>query len=288
MSNLCFTSGPGTVVDPSYIEYLDQPSGMMEGIKAISPSEGHRLLLQGEFGGFRIYTLVTHSRAEIVPQSVRRMSATYFASSVKLELTKGSITEHEIVFRAPILPYVDVRANCYGLVPDSFEFVCPGPSTESFPCDLSFLLYYAENCPLIPLLVNYIGIAKSEKREAQDRLGEGHEKLQKLLAEQNQRQSRQTTSIVLYRPSELEPPVLQFADVIETIEATMIQHFKPQPLNVERLNFPHDSPALSAKIRGIGVHAIFTKVVAPRGTKLFSNSVSPAKEHVIHVALTNV
>lgn len=284
MSILHFTSGPATVVDPSQIDYLNQPPGMMNGVTAIRTSEDHRLLLQGEFGSFRIYTLVTHSRAEVIPQSVRRISATHFGSVVKLELKPGSITEHEIVFRAPI-PYTDVQATRYGLFPDSFQFHGDGPGTESFPCNLSFLLHYAENCPLIPLRVNYIGIAKAEKREAQDRLGEGHEKLQKLLAEQNRRPSMQSTSIVLYRPTELDPPVLQFADVIETIEATMIQFFKPKPLNVERLNFPHDSPALVAKIKGIGVSAIFTEVTAPKGAKLFSDSVPGANQHNIQIFL---
>ena len=32
---LCFTSGPATVIDSSYIEYLDQPPGMMDDVKAI-------------------------------------------------------------------------------------------------------------------------------------------------------------------------------------------------------------------------------------------------------------
>lgn len=282
---LYFTSGPATVIDPSHIEYLDQPSGMMEGVKAIRVSEDHRLFLQGEFGGFRIYSLVTHSRAEVVPQSVRQISSDHFVSSVRFEFSPGSITEYEIAFRTPIFPFADVRATRYGLFPDSFEFRGAGPGTVSFPCGLSFLLHYAENCPSIPLRIEYIGIAKSKKREAQDRLGEGHEKLQKLLAEQNRRPSRQATSIVLYRPSPLDPPILPFADVIETIEATMIQYFKPHPMNIERLNFPQDSPALSAKIKGIGARKIITEVTSPKGTKLFSNSVGQAETHVIKVSL---
>ncbi|QPR32252.1 hypothetical protein I6G96_14715 [Delftia acidovorans] len=258
---------------------------MIDGVKKIHINEDHRLFLQGEFGGFRIYYLVTHSRAEVVPQSVRQISSHHFVSSVRFELTPGSITEHEIFFRTPIFPFADVRATRYGLFPDSFEFRGGCPSTESFPCSLSFLLHYAENCPSVPLRIEYIGIAKSAKREAQDRLGKGHEKLQKLLAEQNRRPSRQTTSIVLYRPSPLDPPILSFADVIETIEATMIQHFKPQPFNVERLNFPKDSPALSSKIKGIGARKIITEVSSPKGAKLFSNSVSQAETHVIRVSL---
>ncbi|MGQ0689891.1 MAG: hypothetical protein ACT4NK_14145 [Limnobacter sp.] len=282
---LCFTSGPATVIDPSHIEYLEQPPGMMEGVKEIRVSDDHRLFMQGEYGGFRIYFLVTHSRAEVLPQSVRQISSTHFIAWVRLELTRGSITEHEIIFRTPIFPFADVRATKYGLFPDSFEFRGAGPGTEKFPCSLSLLLNYAENCPSIPLRVEYIGIVKSAKREAHDRLGEGHEKLQKLLAEQNRRPSRQITSIVLYRPSPLDPPILPFADVIETIEATMIQYFKPRPLNVERLNFPMDSPALSAKIKATGTRKIITEVTAPKGTKLYSNSVGQAQTHVTEVSL---
>lgn len=281
---LYFTTGPATVVDPSCIEYMNQPPGMMDDVKVIRISEDHRLFLQGEFGGFRIYSLVTHSRAEVIPKSIRKISSTHFVSTVKFEFTPGSVTEHEIFFRSPI-PFADVRATSYGIFPDSFEFRGSGPGTESFPCNLSFILIDAENCPSIPLRIEYIGIAKSAKREAQDRLSEGHEKLQKLLAEQNRRPSKQTTSIVLYRPSPLEPPILPFADIIETIEATMIQYFKPPPLNVERLNFPHDSPALSNKIKGIGACKVITEVSAPKGTKLFSNSVSLAETHIIRVSL---
>ena len=228
--------------------------------------------------------MVTHTRVEVIPESVRRLSATHFASSVRVELSLGSITQHDITFRAPV-SCIDVKAARYGLFFDSFQFRDSGPRAESFPCNLSFLLHHAENCPLIPLRVNYIGIAKAEKREAQDRLGKGHDKLQKLLAEQSSRQSMQTTSIVLYRPTPLDPPVLQFPDVIETIEATMIQFFKPTPLNVERLNFPRDSPTLVAKLKGIGVSAIFTEVDAPKGAELFSDSISGANQHNIEIIL---
>lgn len=161
---LYFTTGPATVVDPSCIEYMNQPPGMMGDVKVIRISEDHRLFFQGEFGGFRIYSLVTHSRAEVIPKSIRKISSTHFVSTVKFEFTPGSVTEHEIFFRSPI-PFADVRATSYGIFPDSFEFRGSGPGTESFPCNLSFLLIYAENCPSIPLRIEYIGIAKSPNRQ---------------------------------------------------------------------------------------------------------------------------
>lgn len=282
---LFFTSGPATVIDPSYIEFLDQPAGMMDGVKAVRVSDDHRVFLQGEFGGFRIYVLVKHPRAEVVPMSVQRISETHFRSLVRFEMSPDVISEHEVVFRAPILPFEAVRAHTYGLFPDSFEFIGAGRGTECFPCHLSFILGYAENAPHIPLDVRYIGVAKAAGREAQDRLGEGHEKLQRMLQEENRRPSRQQTSIVLYRPSRLEPEVLSFADVIEAIEATMIQYFKPRPLNVARIDFPHDSPELAGKIRAIGSHSIVTELTAPEGTTLASGIVPGAARHVIRVAL---
>ena len=152
----------------------------MDGVKVIQLNEDHRLFLQGEFGNFRIYAIVTYTRPEIIPSSVKKISSTHFQANVAIESSPGTMEECEVAFRAPIAPYANVRAAKYGMHFDSFEFAGAGPGTESFVCDLSFITNQAENCPPIPLKVEYIGIAKSERREAQDRLGEGHEKLQKI------------------------------------------------------------------------------------------------------------
>lgn len=280
---LFFTSGPGTIVDPNHIEYMGKVDGVIENFQEIKISEDHRLFLQGEFGKFRIYYLVTHTRFEVIPESVKKVSPSHFFSRVKIQTNKEEIRDFGVLFRAPIVPFFDVRACSYGMFPDSFEFLLADSHTEKFPCDLSFYQYCMEDGPAIPLKVEYIGIAKSEKREAQDRLGKGHEKLQKMLAEQNKRQSRLTTSIVLYRPSELHPPVLPFSDVIETIEASMIQYFKPRPRNSERINFPHDSPALVNKLKSIDAKYIVTEVSSPAKTKLFSDEVEVKDYHKINI-----
>jgi hypothetical protein len=284
--SLCFTSGNPTILDPSNIEVLGKHKGLIDGIHVEPLSEDHRLLLQGEFGGFRVYCLTTHTRPEVIPESVNQISETHFSAALRLELHPNVVTEHQVVFRAPILPFRSLRAVAYGLYPDCFEFKgYSGPGAENFICDLTFLTHYAENAPKIPLQVRYIGIAKAPSREAQDRLGEGHEKLQKLLAERNRRPSRQTISIVLYRPSELEPPILPFPTVIEAIEATMIQYFKPNPLNVKCLDFPSDSPDLTAKIKSAGALCISNIVHSPMGTQLFSDVVKASSVHTINVNL---
>lgn len=282
---LYFTSGPATVVDPYHIKEIGKHRGHISDPKAVRTSPDHRIFLQGQFGDFRIYFLVLHSRPEVVPASVRRISENHFLASIRLEQAGKTFTEHEVAFRAPLVAYHQVRATSYGLFPDAFEFSGSGPGTESFICDLTFLTHQAENAPQIPIKVRYIGIAKAEGREAEDRLGEGHEKLQDMLAELNRRPSRQAVSVVLYRPSELSPPILPFPDVIETIEATMIQYFKPRPYNVERIDFPKDSPALCRKLLQIGSKTVYLKIEAPRGTALWSDLVAPAQFHETHVTI---
>jgi hypothetical protein len=198
----------------------------------------------------------------------------------------NEVTEHEVVFLAPILPYRDVKAAIYGLYPDSFAFEGHTGGRETFICDLTFLTQYAKNSPPIPLNVRYVGIAKAPNREAQHRLGEGHEKLQALLAEQVRRPSRRTVSIVLYRPSELEPPLMPFPTVIETIEATMIQYFKPSPLNIRSVNFPNDSPELVKRIRETGAEYVVNELESPKGTLLHSECIKPSFLHQIEVQLS--
>ena len=282
-NQLFFTTGPATLVPPSYINFFEQPPGIMEGVKLIQVNEDHRLFLRGEFGGFRIYMLVTHPIVEIIPDTVKLISDTHFIASLKLELSPGVMSEHKVIFRAPILPFYNVRATEYGIFPDAFEFKLPLDRIERFPCNLNFLQEFAENSPVIPLCVRYVGIVKSKQREAHDRLGKGHEKLQMLLAEQTQRLSRQTTSIVLYRPSELIPPLLSFPDVIEIIEATMISYFQSSPLNIRRLNFPSDSPELCSKISSLKVKNVFTRVTAPKNTFLYSKKAQSKIEHDIKI-----
>ena len=163
-------SGPGTIVEPEYIEYMDQEAGLIDGVRTIQLSEDHRLFLKGEFGKFKIYFLVNHTRFEIIPDSVKKISDRQFSATIKVELNEGEITNHNVEFNTPILPFNQVRAYTYGLTPDSFEFNVPGHKNECFFCDLSFLRDFGINPPIIPLKVVYIGIAKAEKREAHDRL----------------------------------------------------------------------------------------------------------------------
>jgi len=285
-NTLGFESGLPTIADPSHIKEIGKHNGVIDGVKMIELGDNHRLFLEGEFGGYRLYCIVTHARPEIIPDSVRWVGEKHFAASLRLELKPGEVTTHDVVFKTPIEDHRLLEVNTYGLFPDAFAFrKASSTVTESYICDASFLTNCAQNAPLLPLHVRYIGIAKAANREAHNRLGEGHEKLQDLLAEQNRRPSRQAVSIVLYRPTNFDPPILLFPDVLETIEAMMIQYFKPSPRNVRCIDFPHDSPELLSKIRSTGAKFLMNKLQSPKGTQLYSDRVAPLAEHEIILQL---
>lgn len=285
MRILHFTTGPATVVDPSHINHINLPPGILKEVKTIKIDENNLLHLEGEFGNFKIYFLVTHTRAEIIPHSVTRIHENYFKATLKLELTNNKLSEHDVTFKCPLLPYTSVISFAPGILHDSFAFINHRGGKDIFQCDLTFMQNYAMDCPTIPLKIEYIGVAKAPSREAHERLGEGHEKLQKMLADQNKKQSRKTTSIILFRPSDLGDKDFIFSDVIETIEGTLIKYFKPTPLNIKGLNFPHDAPKLKGKIKGINVFKLITLLESPKGTSFYSDII---KENKIHKILTNI
>jgi hypothetical protein len=286
---LVLTSGPATIVDPEYIELLGHPPRAFDEIRVHQIADGHRVFLQGQFGGFRLYLVVTHSRFTIASDSVQRISETHFTATVRCELERSERSQHEVTFFCPpqLLPFSYVTECTYGHTPDSFEFRRAGAKgSERFPCDLTFLTRYGENPPQVPLEIEYVGMTSAPGREAQHRLGEGHKKLQLVLAQQSRRGGGRATSLVLYRPSELDPPVLAFPDVIETLEASLIQYFKPTPLNIEHLDFPNNTTQLTTRIAGTGTRGLLVQIEAPRKTSLFSKHVPNASStHQIFLEL---
>ncbi|MBA6362326.1 hypothetical protein H4J42_01115, partial [Colwellia sp. BRX8-8] len=136
----------------------------------------------------------------------------------------------------------------------------------------------------IPLCIEYIGMAAKNGRTAQDRLGEGHDKLQTILAKLNARDQFKSASIILYKPGELESEGITFEQVVETLEASIIQHFKPKPLNVEHLNFPNNKTKLTSILKKIGANEIGVKLESPENTLLYSkHKPDKLEEHFIHI-----
>lgn len=279
--SLGFTSGPATVVDPSHIDLLDDAPKDKDELKVHQVSDDHRVYMQGEFGGFHLYLITNHTRFEISRGSTQRLSDTHFKAEIRMGTTEEDRSSAEIAFRSPLTPFSDVGECIYGRVPDAFQFYLHGGRKQRFPCDLTFMTQYAENAPKIPLEVMYIGIAQKNGRQAHHRLGEGHEKLQKILANESRRGGGRATSLALYRPSELKPPLLNFSEVVETIEASLIQHFQTHPLNVEHLNFPKNDTKLVRRIKEAGARMITVTVTAPKGTTLYSQNVEAREVHDI-------
>lgn len=254
------TSGPATIVDPEYIELLDDPPKSVDELKIRRVADDHRVFLQGQFGGFRLYLIVTHTRFSVAQCSVYRISDTHFIAKLRCELQRGQHSEHEVAFRTPILPFSSVTECANGPTADSFDFRLASGGSERFPCDLTFLTHYGENPPRVPLEVEYVGMTSAPGREAHNRLGDGHNKLQHVLAQQSRRGGGRATSLLLYRPSELDPPDLTFPEVIETIEASLIQHFKPTPLNIEHLDFPKNATLFSKQVSETARHQMLLQI----------------------------
>lgn len=95
---LFFDSGDPTVLDPFYIDQIGKYHGELDGVQVEQLTENHRLFLEGEFGKFRIYCLVTHTRPEIVPESVSLLSDTHFSAVLRLELRPDIITDIKLCF----------------------------------------------------------------------------------------------------------------------------------------------------------------------------------------------
>lgn len=270
--DLILTTGPGTIVEPAYLNVLADPPASENELKVHQISPDHRVFMHGQFEGFHLYGIATHGRFEIAPGSVRRIDEQQFVAHLNFETARGKQTWTDVTFNSPLLPFESVTHCTYGSVPDSFEIALFNKPPQRFQCSLSFFRGYATDAPPPALELVYFGMAEKNGRQAYNRLGEGHEKLQQVLANQGMQGGKRATSIIMYRPSPLEPPRLSFPHVIESLEASLIQHFKTSPLNTEHLNFPKNRTQLTDKLRSIGVTEIGVEIEAPSGTMIYSDA----------------
>jgi len=283
---LCLLSGPATVVQPRSIGLLDLAPTRDDELYVHQLNKDHRLFFHGDFSGFHTYCLVTHTKFKIIEGSVIQTGHDKFQAKIYYELENGKSSTKVVGFNSPILPMRSVSACKYGRDLDSFELdLFNGYSSQKYICDLSFMISYATNLDfLIPLEIEYIGMAAKNGRTAQERLGEGHKKLQSVLAELNDRDLFRSVSIVLYKPGELDSKDITFPEVVETLEASLIQYFKPKPLNKEHLDFPNNKTKLTSKLKCAGVNQIITHIESPQQTSIYSNHKrQPLKEHTFFV-----
>ena len=286
---LVLLSGPGTVVQPSNIGLIDLAPTKDEELYVHQKNEDHRIFFHGNFKGFHTYLIVTHTKFRIIEGSVIQTDHDKFRAKIYYEHKDGTPLTKIVDFNSPLLPIRSVSACKYGRDYDSFELeLYNGYASQKFICDFTFMASYALNLDfLIPLKVEYIGMAAENGRTAQERLGEGHEKLQTVLADLNARDKFKSASIVLYKPGELENcREISFPDVVKTLEASLISHFKPIPLNKEQLNFPNNKTTLTSKLKYIGAHQILTHIENPRQACLYS--AHKPKLNAEHTLLINI
>ena len=283
---LYLLSGPGTIVQPSYIELLDLAPTKKDELYIHQLNEDHRLFFHGDFSGFHTYLIVTHTKFRIIPESVKQTDHDKFQAKIYYESEDGIGQTQTVNFNSPILPIRSVSPCKYGRDFDSFELTFPhGQPSQKYMCNLTFLTSYATNLDChFPLKIEYVGMSAKNGRTAQERLGEGHNKLQTVLAELNDRDLFRSASVVLYKPGELDCKDITFHQVVEALEANLIQYFKPQPLNKEQLNFPNNKTKLTSALKYIGANQVKTHIKSPQNTSLYSKHKSkPQKEHEFEV-----
>ncbi|HHF0815595.1 TPA: hypothetical protein ACPIDV_004650 [Pseudomonas aeruginosa] len=269
---LVMTSGPATVVQVNNINVLDskESTPLGEGVK-VYQADDREVVLEGDFSGFHFYMIVTHTRFEILQNSVGVTTPESFRAEISMELEPGVHTSHIQNFHSLLVPLKYVSAARMGRQFDGFELALPRDTRRLLKCDLPLMSSRRLiKHPLIPLNIEYIGIAATGERTAQKRLGEGHEKLQELLARLHAHDSPRAVSLLLYRPGKLDDINWTFEETVEIFEACQIQKFKPTPLNSEHLNFPRNKTQLTDKLRSLGVSEIEIELQAPDGTAIHS------------------
>lgn len=285
---LCLLSGPGTIAPPRSIGLLDLAPSKDDDLYVHQLNEDHRLFFYGNFTGFHTYLIVTHTKFKVIPESVRQTGYDKFEAKIAYEAEDGKKQAQLIKFNSPLLPIRSVKPCKYGRDYDSFELEpLNGYASQKFHCNLSFITAYGTNLDApVPLKIEYIGMAAKNGRTAQERLGEGHDKLQLVLGELNDRDLFRSVSLVLYKPGELDCDGITFPQVVETFEASLIQYFKPKPLNTEHLNFPNNKTKLTSVLASIGASHILTKLDSPHNTCLYSiHKPQPRSEHMFDVRL---
>lgn len=267
---LYLETGPATIISTKNIGLLEKGGSRDNDVYSFQPKKDERLFLVGDFKGFHSYLIVTHSKFRIEADSVTLLDPYRFRVVVCYEAPNGEPLKSTVTFNFPIEPIKSISACKYGRDYDSFEIETYNNSYQKFPCDISFLTNYSEKMDFeIPLEIKYIGLSAKNGRNAHERLANGHKQLQAVLGELSTRDSFRTASVVLYKPGKLETGELTFLNVVETLEASLIQEFKPE-YNIEHLTFPKNKTKLKSKLIKSGASQVSTVFESPKKTVFYS------------------
>ena len=272
--DLCLESGPATIVPAARIRLLKSAPRTADGMGVIEITDDERALLYGDFSGFHLYAIVTHTKFRVDPSSVRLMKGNRFAAGIYFEsMDNGRAPACQsrtltLWFNSPVLNAEHVEACSYGAEPNGFAFHVPGHGVQKFLCDLALVTGFSTRPVTIAAKIEYIGKSVRGGWEVHNRFQGGHNKLDTVLAELVQRQSFRDVSIFVYKPGELAAN-LAFQIVVEAFEAGLIGYFKPKH-NEEHRNFPASAHQLTAAIRSIGASGLKVQLEPPRNVALYS------------------
>ncbi|EOX3951414.1 hypothetical protein ACNUCD_004652 [Vibrio alginolyticus] len=283
-------TGPASIVQSNNIDLLGFGAHEEDALVVHERKDEPRLFLHGDFSGFHMYAIVTHTKFKVNSSSVRLIDSKYFQAEVLFENEAGECLSRIITFSSPIYPapLFSVSACKYGRDYDSFELgFLGGAKNQKFPCDIVFITRYSTDFNYdVPLKVKYIGMSAKNGRTAEQRLGEGHSKLQKIVTKLHSRDLFRSVSIVLYKPGKLDDNRIEFPDVVETLEASLIQYFKPTPYNIEHINFATNETKLTSKLKNLGARLVSIRFESPKSTVLYSDFSKEYKQsHQFFLAL---
>ncbi len=265
-------TGPACIIPPRHVDFIKHASTDDNVVVCQVDNEHsagqHLSYFVGDFSGFHLYVIVTHTKISIRPESIRQHSVRQFEAALEYRSESGSKETRLTQFQAPVLGVVSVSATAYGEDLNAFSFHIGDGSEEKYPCDLSFLSNYSD-FP-VSLRAEYIGMSAKNGRTADKRIAGGHEKLQIVLAGLQSYNEFRTASLLFYKPGILKGATLKFDEVVETLEASLIQHFQTRPLNLEHLNFPLNKIDLIKKLRRSNVLRLSVKIDAPAGCAIYS------------------
>lgn len=260
-------------------------------LNEIKIDEQEKIVTSGEFINLHLYTIVTHTKFGITPDSINLNGKTgEFSAEIKFLDENVSLN---LTFKIPeFVDYdkkqpITITARSFNQN-EIFDGFCFEQNNKSviLSCDLFYIVNFATNLTeKIPLKVEYIGIAdkfnedSQKRRNATSRLGEdGHAHLQTVLAKLQRTPSRICT-ICLYKFNENDfNKIMSFPDTIKSIEATMISYFQPK-YNIQRLKFPNknnlkNKTSLESIIQQVGIRNLITFLAVPKHCSMFSEKIS--------------
>lgn len=260
-------------------------------LNEIKIDDREKIVTSGEFINFHLYTIVTHTKFAINPNSINiNKEVGKFSAEINFLDEKISLN---LTFKIPeFVDYdkkqpITITARSFNQN-EIFDGFCFEQNNRSviFSCDLFYIVNFATNLTeKIPLKVEYIGIAdkfnedSQQRRNAPIRLGKnGHTHLQTVLAKL-QRMPKRICTICLYKFNETDfDKIMSFSDTIKSIEATMISYFQPE-YNIQRRKFPNknnlkNKTSLESILQQVGIRNLITFLAVPKHCSMFSEEIS--------------